>query len=147
MTAPNPSVDTQPSLSRVLLDSGRIGCTGFGGPPAHIRLLRDLCVERRRWLDPIEFEDAVAACNLLAGPASTQVSIFCAMRVRGRLGAIVGAAAFIVPGLILILFLSTLFLSSAPPRWIKAAGAGGGAAVAAVAVHAALGLLPPSWRR
>jgi chromate transporter len=50
---------------------GRIGCTGFGGPPTHIALLRVLCVDRRRWLDSQEFEDAVAACNLLPGPAST----------------------------------------------------------------------------
>jgi chromate transporter len=136
-----------PGLRRVLLAWGRIGVTGFGGPPAHIRMLRDLCVVRESWLEPVEFEDAVAACNLLPGPASTQLAIFCAMRVRGRAGALVGGLAFIVPGLIAILVLSALFLGSAPPRWIEAAGAGSGAAVAAVAVHAALGLLPPSWRR
>ena len=144
---PTAPAGTPPSLTRVLLDWGRIGCTGFGGPPTHIRMLRDLCVQRESWLDPVEFEDAVAACNLLPGPASTQLSIYCAMRVRGRLGAIVGGVAFIVPGLLLILVLSALFLASAPPRWIVAAGAGGGAAVAAVAVHAAVGLLPASWRR
>ena len=137
---------SSPSLRRVLLEWGRIGCTGFGGPPAHIRMMRDLCVVREGWLDPVEFEDAVAACNLLPGPASTQLSIFCAMRVRGRTGAVVGGLAFIVPGLILILILSALFLGSAPPRWIEAAGASSGAAVAAVAVHAAFGLLPASWR-
>ena len=46
---------------------GRIGCIGFGGPPAHIALLRELCVTRRRWLDDREFEDAIAATNLLSG--------------------------------------------------------------------------------
>ena len=39
------------SLGTIAGEWGRIGCIGFGGPPAHIRLLRDLCVERRRWLD------------------------------------------------------------------------------------------------
>jgi chromate transporter len=147
MTMPDPTAGTRPSLTHVLRAWGRIGCTGFGGPPAHIRMLRDLCVQRTGWLESVEFEDAVAACNLLPGPASTQLAIFCAMRVRGRLGAIVGGLAFIVPGLVLILILSALFLGGAPPRWIEAAGAGGGAAVAAVAVHAAFGLLPASWRR
>jgi chromate transporter len=147
MTTSEPSAGAGPSWKRVAIEWGRIGCTGFGGPPAHIRMLRDLCVRRQGWIDPTEFEDAVAACNLLPGPASTQLSIFCAMRVRGRLGAVVGGLAFIVPGLVLIVILSALFLSSAPPRWIEAAGAGGGAAVAAVAVHAALGLLPASWCR
>jgi chromate transporter len=106
---------TPPSLRRVLVEWGRIGCTGFGGPPAHIRMLRDLCAREHR-LEPVEFEDAVAACNLLPGPASTQLAIFCAMRVRGRPGAIVGGLAFILPGLIVILILSALFLGNAPPR-------------------------------
>jgi chromate transporter len=131
----------------VLLEWGRIGCIGFGGPPTHIKLLRDLCVQRKGWIEPIEFEDAIAACNLLPGPASTQLSIFCAWRVRGRLGALVGGAAFIVPGLILILALAALFLAGAPPRWVIAAGAGAGSAIAAVAVHAAAGLIPASWQR
>lgn len=100
-----------------------------------------------QWLTPVEFEDAVAACNLLPGPASTQLAIFCAWRVRGRRGALVGGAAFIVPGLIVILALAALFLAGAPPRAVLAAGAGAGSAVAAVAVHAATGLVPSSWRR
>src|SRR5205085_700685 len=88
------------SLRTVLREWGRIGCLGFGGPPAHIALLRKLCVDDRGWLRPAEFEDAIAACNLLPGPASTQLAIFCAGRVRGRLGALVGGLAFIVPGLV-----------------------------------------------
>ncbi|WP_415857271.1 chromate transporter, partial [Sinomonas sp. G460-2] len=95
-----------PSLATVLREWGRIGCIGFGGPPAHIRLLRQLCVERRKWIGATEFEDAIAACNLLPGPASTQLAIYCASRVRGRLGALVGGAAFIVPGLVVILALA-----------------------------------------
>ena len=137
----------RPSLAVVVREWGRIGCIGFGGPPTHIKLLRELCVERKRWLTPVEFEDAVAACNLLPGPASTQLAIFCAWRVRGRRGALLGGAAFIVPGLVLILALSALFLAGAPPRVVLAAGAGAGSAVAAVAVHAAAGLLPASWHR
>ena len=110
-------------------------------------MLRDLCVDRRKWLSPVEFEDAVAACNLLPGPASTQLAIFCAWRVRGRLGALLGGAAFIVPGLVLILALAAVFLEGSPPRVVLAAGAGAGSAVAAVAVHAAAGLMPASWAR
>ena len=138
---------SSPSLATVVREWGRIGCIGFGGPPAHIALLRRLVVDDRRWLEAEEFEDAVAACNLLPGPASTQLAILCARRVRGAVGAVVGGVAFIVPGLALILALSALFLASSPPTWIRGAGAGAGAAVAAVAVRAAWDLLRPSWGR
>lgn len=58
-------------FSVIALEWGRIGIMGFGGPPAHIALLRRLCVERHAWLSPREFEDGVAATALLPGPAST----------------------------------------------------------------------------
>jgi chromate transporter len=137
----------QAGLGTVLREWGRIGCIGFGGPPTHIKLLRELCVDRRRWLDGQEFEDAIAVCNLLPGPASTQLAIFCAWRLRGRLGALVGGVAFIVPGLIVILALSVLFLAGSPPRWVLGAGAGADAAVPAVAVNAAAALIGASWQR
>src|SRR6202035_4647352 len=133
-------------LATVLREWGRIGCIGFGGPPAHIRLLRPLCVERRSWLDAGEVGDAVALCNLMPGPASTQLAIFCAWRLRGRAGALIGGAAFIVPGLIVILALSVLFVATSPPLWVLGAGAGAGAAVPAVAVQAGWSLAGPSWR-
>src|SRR3954465_10714859 len=124
------------SAGTVLREWGRLGCIGFGGPPTHIALLRELCVPRGAWLGDREFEDAIAACNLLPGPASTQLSIFCAWRVRGALGAVVGGLGFVVPGLVAMLALAAVFLASSPPDWIRGAGAGAGAAVAAVAVQA-----------
>jgi chromate transporter len=136
-----------PGLRTIAREWGRIGCIGFGGPPAHIALLRQLCVERRGWMDAHEFQDAIAACNLLPGPASTQLAIYCGSRVRGRAGAIVAGVCFIVPGLILILALAALFLEGSPPNWVRGAGAGAGGAVAAVAVHAGWSLVPDSRRR
>ncbi len=134
-------------LSTVALEWTRIGVTGFGGPPAHIALLRRLVVDRDRWIEEREFEDAIAACNLLPGPASTQLAIFCARRVAGPAGAVIGGLGFIGPAVVMIVALSVLFLAHAPPDWVRGAGAGAGAAVAAVAVHAATGLLKPSWGR
>ena len=137
----------RPSLAVVLREWGRIGCIGFGGPPAHIALLRDLCVTRRQWLTDHEFEDGIAATNLLPGPGSTQLAIYCAWRLRGVAGAFAGGLAFIVPGLVAILALAALFLASSPPDWVLGAGAGAGAAVAPVALKAAAGLVPASWGR
>jgi chromate transporter len=134
-------------LRTVAREWGRIGLTGFGGPPAHIALLRRLTVTERNWIDEREFEDAVAACNLLPGPASTQLAILCGRRLAGPLGAVVGGLAFVVPAVVLILALSALFLAQSPPTWVRGAGAGAGAAVAAVAVRAGVALAGPSWAR
>ncbi len=134
-------------LITVLGEWGRIGAIGFGGPPAHIALLRKLVVEQRGWLDREEFEAAIAACNLLPGPASTQLAIFCAYRIAGRRGALAGGLAFITPAVVCVIVLSLLFLASAPPLWVRGAGDGAGSEVAAVAAAAALGLLIPSWHK
>ncbi|MEA2197805.1 MAG: chromate transporter, partial [Solirubrobacteraceae bacterium] len=100
-----------------------------------------------KWIDPVVFQDALAACNLMPGPASTQLAIYCAWRLRGRRGALLGGLCFIVPGLIVVIALSALFLASGAPLWVRAGGAGAGAAVPAVAVNAGASLMPDSWRR
>jgi chromate transporter len=138
---------TTPGLGTIAKEWTRLGVIGFGGPPAHISLLRRLCVEQRSWITPDEFEDAIATTNLLPGPASTQLAIYCAWRLRGTTGGIVGGICFIFPGLVLVLLLSAVFLARRPPGWILGAAAGAGAAVPAVACYAAASLFPASWRR
>jgi len=135
------------SLRTIARKWGRIGCIGFGGPPAHVALFGELCVTRQEWLTDDQFERAIAATNILPGPASTQLAIYCAWQLRGTTGAVIGGLGFILPGLVLILALSVLFLGGSPPVWIRGAGMGAGAAVAAVAVRAGLGVAVPIWRR
>jgi chromate transporter len=127
-------------LPTVIREWGRIGLVGFGGPPAHIALLRELTVERRGWISAREFEDANAACQLLPGPGSTQLAIYCALRVGGLPGALLGGLAFIVPGLVMVLAIAALALGERPPAWILGIGAGAGAAVVAVIVQAGITL-------
>ncbi|HSS32246.1 MAG TPA: chromate efflux transporter [Solirubrobacterales bacterium] len=134
-------------LATIAREWTRIGVTGFGGPPAHITLLRRLVVARMGWMDARSFEDANAACSLLPGPASTQLAIFTAYRAGGWPGAIVGGLGFVVPAVVMVLALSFVFLAQAPPTWIRGAGAGAGAAVAAVALRAGLDLVGPSFAR
>jgi chromate transporter len=136
-----------PSLAEIAREWGRIGCIGFGGPPAHVALLRSLCVSERAWLTEEQFERAIAATNLLPGPASTQLAIYCAWRLRGGRGALLGGLAFVLPGLVAIIALSAVFLASSPPAWVRGAGAGAGAAVAPVAILAGIGVAGPIWRR
>ena len=141
------SPDRSASPAVVAREWTRLGLIGFGGPPAHIALLRQLVVARRQWMDARAFEDANAACGILPGPASTQMAIYCAYRVGGPAGAVIGGLGFIAPAVIIILALSAVVLGHAPPLWVRGAGAGAGAAVPAVAAHAARGLIGPSLSR
>ncbi len=131
------------TLGTVAREWGRIGILGFGGPPAHVALLRDLTVDRRRWIDSREFEDAFAACSLLPGPARTQMAIYTAQRVAGPWGAIVGGLGFILPGLVLVLAIAVIALGDQPPDAVDGFGAGAAAAVVAVVVQAGLKLIDP----
>ncbi|MGD1059078.1 MAG: chromate efflux transporter, partial [Solirubrobacteraceae bacterium] len=144
---PHPEPASEPSLLQIVRQWGRIGCIGFGGPPTHVALFRELCVRRRRWLTSEQFERAIAATNLLPGPASTQLAIYCAWRLRGWRGALLGGLCFILPGLVAIIALAALFLSASLPTWLRGAGMGAGAAVAAVAVRAGAGVAAPIWAR
>jgi chromate transporter len=132
-------------LTTVLREWGRIGVIGFGGPPAHIALLRELMVERRGWLPARDFEDANAAAQLLPGPASTQMSIYCARRVAGNAGALAGGLAFILPGLVLTIAIAAVALQDDPPEWVQGLGAGAAAAVVAVVAQAGLQLAAASF--
>ncbi len=121
------SHDAHAPLTLVVREWSRLGVTGFGGPPAHVSLLRKLCVEKHAWIDEAEFEHALAATNLLPGPASTQMAMYCAWRVRGALGALVGGVCFITPRLIII-GLAAIFINDAAPGWIAGIALGAGAA-------------------
>jgi chromate transporter len=131
-------------LKTVVREWGRIGVIGFGGPPAHVALLRELVVERRGWIPARDFEDANAACQLLPGPASTQLSIYCARRLAGNAGALAGGLAFILPGLALTIAIAAVALQDDPPGWIRGLGAGAAAAVVAVVAQAGLQLAAAS---
>ena len=135
------------SLSVIAKEWLQLGITGFGGPPAHIALLRKLCVEKNKWIESTEFEDAVATTNLLPRPASTQLAIFCAWKLREVRGALLGGLCFIAPGLVIIIALAALFLAKHPMNWVLGAAGGAGAGVAVVALNAAYQLVPGSWQR
>ncbi len=122
-------------ISTVVREWARLGALSFGGPPAQVALLRELTVEQRRWIDAREFEDANAATQLIPGPGSTQLAIYCAHRLAGLAGAIAGGLAFILPGLLIILAISAVALSESPPTWVEGIGAGAAAAVVAVVVR------------
>lgn len=83
----------------------KLGLTSFGGPIAHIGYFRNEFVERRRWLDEQSYADIVALCQLLPGPASSQVGIAIGFLQAGYIGALAAWTAFTLPSaLLLVLF-------------------------------------------
>src|SRR6266542_1244787 len=75
----------------------RLGVTAFGGPAAHIAMMEEEVVRRRKWLTHDELLDLIGAANLIPGPNSTEVAIHVGLRVAGPVGLVVAGACFIVP--------------------------------------------------
>ena len=86
-----------------------IGLTAFGGPAAHVALMRRVIVERRQWIQPGEFNLMFAACNLIPGPSSTELAMFLGYRLAGWSGLLVAAACFITPAMLIMLGLAVLY--------------------------------------
>ena len=85
---------------------GTLGVIGFGGPAAHVALMRRQVVERRRWLTDAEMVDLVGITNLIPGPNSTELAMLVGRRHAGGLGLVVAGLAFIVPAAVIVLALA-----------------------------------------
>ncbi len=75
----------------------RLGVTAFGGPAAHMAMMREEVVRRRAWLTEDEFLDLLGASNLIPGPSSTEMAIHIGLRRAGWRGLVVAGACFILP--------------------------------------------------
>lgn len=87
----------------------RLGFTAFGGPAAHIAMMHDEVVKRRRWLTDQEFLDLLGVTNLIPGPNSTEMSIHIGFRRAGWLGLIVGGTCFILPAMLIVMGLAWMY--------------------------------------
>lgn len=80
----------------------RLGTTAFGGPAAHIAMMREEIVHRRQWLTDAEFLDLLGATNLIPGPNSTEMAIHVGHRRAGWPGLVVAGACFILPAALIV---------------------------------------------
>lgn len=98
--------DTTPPLSQHLRQVTRLflrlGATAFGGPAAHIGMMHDEAVVRRRWLNDQEFLDMLGATNLIPGPNSTEMAIHIGFRRAGWPGLIAAGLSFILPAMAMV---------------------------------------------
>ncbi|HEY0727046.1 MAG TPA: chromate efflux transporter [Pyrinomonadaceae bacterium] len=81
----------------------RLGTTAFGGPAAHIAMMEDEVVRRRRWMTQNEFLDLLGAANLIPGPNSTELAIHIGHRQAGWRGLLVAGISFILPAMLIVM--------------------------------------------
>ena len=84
----------------------KLSLTAFGGPAAHVAMMHDEVVVRRKWLSDQEFLDLIGATNLIPGPNSTEVAIHVGFRRAGWLGLITGGLSFTAPAMLVVLALA-----------------------------------------
>lgn len=87
----------------------RLGLTAFGGPAAHVAMMRTEVVQRRGWVDDSEFLGLVGATNLVPGPNSTELAIHLGHRRGGWRGLLVAGASFILPAVVIVAVLAALY--------------------------------------
>lgn len=88
-------------LSEVAKVFFRLGCIAFGGPAAHISMMEDEVVRKRKWISKEHFLDLVGATNLIPGPNSTEMTMHCGHERAGWKGLVVAGACFIIPAVII----------------------------------------------
>src|SRR5687767_13279193 len=79
----------------------KLGCIAFGGPAAHIAMMQDEVVRKRKWMSEEHFLDLVGATNLIPGPNSTEMTMHCGQEHAGLKGLVVAGICFIFPAVLI----------------------------------------------
>lgn len=101
---------TQVSLAELAVVFLKLGTIAFGGPAAHIAMMRDEFVRKRRWITEADFLDRLGAANLIPGPSSTEVAIFIGQAKRGWAGLLVAGCCFIIPAAVLVSLIAAVYV-------------------------------------
>lgn len=105
-----PTAVKRPQLSELGLLFFRLGCTAFGGPAAHIAMMEDEVVTRRRWMSRANFLDLLGATNLIPGPNSTEMAIHIGL-LAGWRGFLVAGVCFILPAAVITGLLAWVYVA------------------------------------
>jgi chromate transporter len=105
-----PEINATP-LAELALLFLRLGTTAFGGPAAHIAMMEDEVVRRRRWLSREDFLDLLGATNIIPGPNSTEMAIHIGYQRCGWAGLVVAGVSFIVPAFFMVLLIAWAYVN------------------------------------
>ncbi len=97
----------------------KLGFVAFGGPAAHVAMMQDDLVEKKKWLSSEEFLDYMGATNLIPGPNSTEMTMHCGYHRAGVKGLFVGGMSFIIPAVLLTLAVAVFFDKISALAWTE----------------------------
>jgi chromate transporter len=109
-TATSPKSQSNNRLAEVAGLFLRLGFTAFGGPAAHIAMMRREIVQRRQWISDERFIDLLSVVNLVPGPNSTELAIYLGYLRAGWPGLILAGICFIGPAMLIVLALAWLYV-------------------------------------
>ncbi|MBC3846036.1 chromate efflux transporter [Winogradskyella echinorum] len=89
----------------------KLGCFAFGGPAAHIAMMEDEIIEKRKWMTRDYFLDLIGTTNLIPGPNSTEMTMHCGYERAGKAGLFIAGLAFILPATFITALLAYLYVS------------------------------------
>lgn len=125
----------------------RLGLTAFGGPAAHMAMMENEVVRRRRWLSPDRFLDLLGAANLIPGPSSTELATFIGYDQVGWLGLVLGGVCFILPAALMVTGLAWAYMRFGAIPQVAGILYGIKPVVIAVITQALWGLAPKAIKR
>src|SRR5262249_34770682 len=106
-----PNQQNQTSLTQLASLFLRLGFTAFGGPAAHIAMMREEVVRRRQWMSDERFVDLIGITNLIPGPSSTQLAIYLGYLRAGWLGLLIAGICFIGPAMLIVLVIAWAYVT------------------------------------
>lgn len=109
--APGHPTPSRHALAEVLWLFLRLGFTAFGGPAAHIAMMREEVVRRRHWVSEERFVDLIGITNLIPGPSSTELAIYLGYLRAGWAGLLVAGVCFICPAMLIVLALAWAYVT------------------------------------
>ena len=98
----------------------KLGWVSFGGTAAHIAIMHDDLVERKRWISNESFLHALSHCMILPGPEAQQLAIYIGWRLHGRKGGLVAGTLFVLPSMFVLLALSVIYVRLGNQPWMVA---------------------------
>ncbi|HEY3248462.1 MAG TPA: chromate efflux transporter [bacterium] len=130
-----PHVPVEP-WRRLFLRFLKFGLLAWGGPVAQIAMIREELVDEERWVSREQFNRALAIYQVLPGPEAHELCVYFGMLSRGRLGGFLAGLGFMLPGFLLMFFMSALYASGVHSMWLTAAFLGVQPAVVGLIIRA-----------